>query len=465
MAITRHTILDSNGNPVGMATCSGKTCFPALGEGQSLGPAIEDTAIVPQANTAPPPLAAVKPTLPTALPDAAQPRSPSVAVPTSGVAPSPLDPFLALNQGSAYVAPPSPVVPPPRPVAAGGDDPFANIPPYRDGSLHPAAGGLPRVPGGPFAQADDGYDNRQQVYVPDGAAAGPFETRSAYPTKGGSYGGQASGSAGGGGGPGGIAKDMYYRIKGEVEGKLMGMGPGGSSYESYDSGPSQKRLDRAYDRYYDEVNNPDPQQAHGWAKRNLGPNKGMYPAYLSNPELVAIKGLGLDPASNTARWTGEMPTADLAFITGGGRGMTRKTDVVKPPPILRAQGVRATKPENKRELDYSKYAKQVADVYRRFSAPDGAFTTGELMGDLAHARNSGALRQGIKAQAAYDPGGALDRVQDYFDSAFAATTDPNQARIYADMAQQQIATRAASTKKPKHIDRIIKRVAKDLMGG
>jgi hypothetical protein len=263
---------------------------------------------------------------------------------------------------------------------------------------------------------------------------------------------------------------MYWKIRNQVEGNISGMGPGAPSSATPSTTDARyrqqgRRMDRASDRYWDEVNNPEPQQARGWAKHNLGQNRGQYPAYLAHPELVAVKGLGLDPASNTADWLRDLPMADLAMITGGtrGKGLTRKTQPVKVPGVLKGQ-IDPAKPAFKRELDYSKYAKELAGLYRGATRPAGnVLDWNSLMGNLATARNKGALRQGIDMQAEYDPGGAMDRARGYIDSVIAATRPEHQQAVYADMADASFAKNAARIKRPKHVDRVVKRMARDLL--
>jgi hypothetical protein len=260
---------------------------------------------------------------------------------------------------------------------------------------------------------------------------------------------------------------MYHRIRDAVEGKMSGMGPGGSSYSATDTSYARtgRRMDRASERYYDAINTPEPQQAHGWARRNLGQNRGQYPALLTNPEVVATRGLGLDPESETAEWMRGLPMADLAMITGGtrGKGLTRKTETVKVPKVLKGS-IDPVKPEFPRELDYSKYAKELSGLYRGLNKPNGnVLDWNTLMGNMAKARNKGALRQGIDMQAQYDPGGAMDRARGYIDSVIGATGNVYQQRAAMDQADASFARQSARVKNPKHIDRIVKRMARELI--
>lgn len=476
-------ILDSAGNPVGVTTCQGRTCFPALQEGQSLGGPVapettSPTTIIDAAGVRINP--ATPTPLPPAMPGAAPAPSPSGAPP----GPAPALPSQTREHAMHGVPDGVPIRPnqhaavvpqPPAGVAsrvpgggyAGGVDPFTSIPNYQDGSRHPAAGGAPRIPGGSFAQQDGGYDNRVQVTNPEtGASAGPFGVTAPRSPDSGSYG--AGGSSGGGGG--GIARDLYWKIRNQVEGNLTGEGAATSGAYPSDAQYRRqgRRMDRASDRYWDEVNDPDPQRATGWARRNLGKNRGDYPLMLSDPIRVATEGMGLDPneQSGTFDFFASLPAADLAMIAGGtrNRGMTRKVDPASVPNILKGQ-IDPAKPEFKRELDYSKYARQLRDLYRGLGATGSSnvLDFDSLMGDLARAKKGGALRQGIDMQAQYDPGGALDRARGYFDSVFAAAKPEFQQGVYADMADRAFANQRLLGKKPKAISRTVKRVARQFV--
>jgi hypothetical protein len=479
----QFVVLDQSGNPVGVTTCQGATCFPALGDGQSLGGAMAPEQTAPT-TTIDPTGVRVNPARPVppspsapVMPDARPARSPSGAPPGPASALPSVQRELAIQGGgglNAQVFTGSTVpgfggmAPTPR-FSGGGDsggDPFAAIPNYQDGSRHPAAGGAPRIAGGAFAQQDGGYDNRVQVTNPEtGASAGPFGVtapRSAQADHPG------MGTPGGGGGGGGIARDMYWQIRNAVEGKMSGMGPGGSSYGG-DTAAYQreqqrykrqgKRMDRASERYWDAVNNPDPQKAHGWARNALGPNKGNYPLMLARPEMVA-EAMGEDTSRPGFDWMEGLPMADLAMITGGtrGRGMTRKIDEVKVPKILK-DSIDPVKPDFKREMDYSKYAAELRDLYRGLNGKQQVLDSDMLLGKLAHAKNTGALRQGIEMQADYDPAGAMDRAQGYFNSIFAATKPEHQQAVYADMADNYFDAMSLRGK-PQNIDRMVKRVAR-----
>jgi len=98
------------------------------------------------------------------------------------------------------------------------------------------------------------------------------------------------------------------------------------------------------------------------------------------------------------------------------------------------------------------------------SGDQNVLDSGFLMGKLAGARKSGALRMGIDAQAEYDPGGALDRAKGYVASAF--TNRPDwQRQIFDGMARNYFLDESsrALNKKPQAISRTVNRVANRFM--
>lgn len=480
MALQQFTILDPSGMPIGTQVCEGESCYPALQAGQSrvadvqgMNPAAFTTTIDPSGKRIPPPSVARDFQLPAFTPEPTSargipggraalsstpdlPQGLDVSVPTMQTAQPPATSAAPLTPRSA---------PPPSFGRSGG---YAPTPTYADGTQHPLQGGPQRVPGGQAAQ-QGGSSYRENVYNPDtGAWAGPSGASAARPADNIMYGGGTfSGGGGGGGGGGSLAQDLYHQIKGNVESRLSGiMGGGGESgYPSDASYRRQgRRTDRAYEKYNDALYNPDPQKARGWAKDALGKNRGTYPAMLMDPIHVATEGMGLDPMAEggTFDFLESVPAGDLAFILGGtgNNDMTRRTKPVKVPGILRQQGVKPTKPENPRELDYSKYASEVRDLYSSMtdSTDQNVLDSGFLMGNLADAKKSGALRMGIDTQADYDPGGAFDRAKGYIDSAFAGRSDLDRD-TYARMAAKYFAEEPVLSKKPKRISGTVNAVA------
>lgn len=485
MALQQFTILDQHGMPIGTQVCEGESCYPALQAGQSrvadvqgVNPAAFTTTIDASGQRIPPPRRPRDAQLPEFFPEPV----PSRGIPGGRAAlasmpdrPQGLDATAppitpAAQPPGSTPAPLPPMASPPPSFGSGGGS--APAPTFADGTQHPLQGGPPRTPGGPAAQQSGGYDNRQQVSNPDtGATAGPFETRAPRNPEGGMTGNYGAQGGGGGGGGGSLAKDLYWTVKNNVESRLSGMmgGGGDSGYTSPQAyRRQQRRVDRAYDKYNEELYNPDPQKARGWARRELGKNRGNYPAMLMDPIHVATEGMGLDPfaESGTFDFLNSAPAADLAFIIGGtGRNdMTRRTQPVKVPKILQQQGVKPTKPENPRELDYSKYAAELRDLYASMtnSTDQNVLDAGFLMGNLADAKRSGALRMGIDAQAEYDPSGALDRAKGYIDSAFANRPDWQRA-VYQNMAGKYFAEEPVLGKKPKKISNTVNNVANRFM--
>lgn len=279
---------------------------------------------------------------------------------------------------------------------------------------------------------------------------------------------------------------MYWDTRNRVMSKIGGMGGGGGgSYGggSYRSGGSnaykrqqrkykqqQRRVQHAYNKYSKALQNPPPQKATGWAKENLGPNKGMYPAMMSNPMWVAQKGMGFEPADQANqgafRFLNGLPVVDLAMITGSthGNAMTRKTTMPKVPHILKKQkGFKPAKPTFKRELDYSALAEQLARMYGGLSSEGGnVLNTGNLMRDLAKSSHDAALRMGLWQTAKYNPAGAMDQARGYFDSVFAATQPDFKAAVYGDMADKYFAAagKGMLNQKWKQADQIIPLIAR-----
>lgn len=486
MALKQFAIIDDAGNAIGTQVCEGETCYPALQPGQSrLEMATGAESTIPAGTTVIDPAGArVKPFRPERfIPEPTPAILPRRQRPVVMEEPEPVDPIASalvdMMPNQQPIAPPvatQPEAMPPSPLPSAMPSRFPSgggtaIPPtYADGTMHPSQGGPPRIPGGPAAQQDGGYDNRQQVTSTSDATAGPFGVRAAPAPRQDAYGGNAIQGSGGGGGGSSLAKDMYYRIKGAVEGKIAGMGPGGTSSGDYPTDASYartgRRMDRAYDKFNEMVANPDPQPARGWAKREMGKNRGDFPAMLARPEMVLSRGLDFDftdqETANYGDWMRDLPMADLAMIAGG--SMSRKTRAVKPPKILAKSGVEPYKPENKRELDYSKFAKQLADMYRGLSGPEQVLDENALMGDLANARNKGALRQGIDMQAEFDPGGAMDRARGYFDS-ITSLMPISQREGMANLTDRYFAEAMATSRKPKRIDQIVNEVARRFLNG
>lgn len=173
--------------------------------------------------------------------------------------------------------------------AAGG----STLPAYADGSRHPAGGGFARLDVGP-----GGADTREQLYLPTGAAAGPFSTRAprtpATPARG--------GDADDGGGGGGAGSALYHAWRD----KLMGAaypGGGSSSYasSSYGYKPPKEEKERMRGPY---ARGLDPEQALGLALRPTA----MIPRALP----------GLDSATPLYESLANLPAYQLAILSKRG---------------------------------------------------------------------------------------------------------------------------------------------------
>lgn len=355
-------------------------------------------------------------------------------------------------------------------------DPFAGFgdsqpvtPTYADGSTHPLQGGQPRVAGGVWnTEPDSGFDNRQQVYVPGGAAAGPFETRAAMPESGGMTGNYgSSGGGGGGGGGGSLAQSMIGRIRSNVESRIGGMGPGGSSSSSgYTDTTKQyrrqgRRMDRAYEKYNEALANPKPLPVRGWVKEQ-GYKPGSVAGLLDEPGMI----FGTDHNLNqfTDHLT-NLPMTELAMMSFGtqGRNLMSKTPVAKVPAILRQNGVKPTKPDYKFTLDPSKVANKIAEMYGSI----GNVNTTELLQNLASADKNSAVRQGIRQQAEYDPGAAFDSIENYIQAAAQMNANRGTAWGYdrSEGIHRQMLEMGSQVlgRKPKHIDKAIQTVANQFL--
>lgn len=360
----------------------------------------------------------------------------------------------------------------------GYSDPFAGVPSsfganepmppmYADGSMHPSQGGLPRVPGGMWnTQPDSGFDNRQQVTATSGATAGPFEVSAAPMDSGGmtgNYGSQGGSSSGGGGG--GLAQSMIGRIRSNVEGRIGGMGPGGSSGGSYPTDQSYRRqgrrMDRANERYYKDLQNPKPLPVRGWVKEQ-GYKPGSVAGLLDEPG--AIYGTEHNLNQFTDHLT-DLPMTDIAMMSFGtdGRDLMSRTPITKVPAILRQNGVKPTKPEYKFSLDPSKVANRIAEMYGTI----GNVNTTDLLGNLATADKNSAVRQGLRQQAEFDPGKAMSQMENYIQSA--AQMNANRGTAWGFDRSEGIHRQMLEMgpeilgRKPKRMDKAIQTVANSFL--
>lgn len=292
----------------------------------------------------------------------------------------------------------------------GGGGGFVNAPRYADGTTHPFFGGPPRIPGGQFAaqSQEQGQGYRTPAYVPSsGAFAGEGDVRAANPPESRYDGGGSSGAGGSGQGGGGGPSSLYYQVKD----RLTGGGSSGGSYPTEQSyRRQQRRADRAYEQYSDELYNPDPLPVHGWAKQQ-GYKPGSIEAALGDPTMIigdVIPGFHADNSIAGSTFS-DIPMTDLALATfgTGKRGLTTKTPIVKVPQVLRQQGVKPTKPESKRMLDPSAVVNRMAGMYGDISAvdPNGGtwFDTDQLLQNLANTKKKSAVGMQINNAFEEDP--------------------------------------------------------------
>lgn len=347
---------------------------------------------------------------------------------------------------------------------ASGD--FGTVPRYADGSTHPFFGGPQRVPGGRFAVESGGTDNRQQVYVPGGAAAGPYSTRAAPTPQTPQRGGSAEGASGGGGGGG--ASDLYWRLRNQLT------GGGSSSYtdttQSYRR--QQRRSDRAWERYNDDLYNPDPLPVHGWSKQQ-GYKPGSVEAALDDPTAILGEVFPGYNRQNTQGGTAfdDLGMTDIALASAGTgkRGLTTKTPIVKVPQVLRQQGVKPTKPENPRILDPSAVVNEMAGLYGAIGAqdPQGGqwFDTDALLQNLARTKKKSAVGMQIGGMFEEDPGSAIRTATQMVQSVL-GTAPSNLANLANQRTAEQVMSNISSDimrRNPKKGYRAVSELAKQFL--
>jgi hypothetical protein len=380
--------------------------------------------------------------------------------------------------------------------ASGGafdDDPFAGVPNYQGGQRHPAAGGAPLTPGGLFNQQVPGEeavdDRRQMTQYDTGASAGPFGVQSpkmdlgpmdrrTWDSSGRAYADRGTHTS-----PlydkfaakGQAMESKVRGMAGAIQGKLEGGGASSSAAPSSSAAYAQqgKRMDRAYDRYNDALYNPEPMPVKGWSKKQ-GFKPGTIDAALADPtQLLTSVFPGYESRDAPYYQAMEdLPMTDLALIEGGTqskKGLTSKTPVVKVPNVLRQQGVKPVKPENKRTLDSSKVANKVALMYRDFGTPgaDTSWTDEDaLLGKLATSKKGSILRQGLQSQFETDPGSALQSASSYVRSALSAGPDTVYSQALIEDVDRQFTNQGRSLlrMKPKRASRIVNDVARAYLG-
>jgi hypothetical protein len=227
------------------------------------------------------------------------------------------------------------------------------------------------------------------------------------------------------------------RAKGDaMRGKIKGMannlryGGGGSSGGSaapssgYSSAsyatphqPSQNKINHAWDTYNDRLD--DPMKVHGILKR-AGVNKEMAMGILSDPQrMLPHLGKTLDPNDPADQELFNLPVTDMAMIMHGTqrRGLTSKNPVAKMPHVLKAMGTQKIKPQEKRGLDPSDVANQIASTYRDFMGGGALPTSDAMLGRLANTRKNSGLAKQLSLEAQTSPSQAINSVNRYMESA------------------------------------------------
>jgi hypothetical protein len=256
-----------------------------------------------------------------------------------------------------------------------------------------------------------------------------------------------------------------------MKAKMEGMG-GGSSTSTVDSTKQYRRqgrrADKAYERYNEELYNPDPLPVHGWAKQqDFKP--GSVELALDDPTTILSSVFpGYERRNtNAGTWFDDIPMVDLALAAEGTgkRGLTTKTPIVKVPGILKQQGVKPTKPDDKRILDPSAVVNQMAGMYGDISRDTGQggtwFDTEELLGNLATAKKKSAVGQQITNAFEEDPGQAQRQAIQLVQSVLG--TGPMNLGTMArmDMVEQAASNLGATTmrRKPKKAVQYINNLA------
>lgn len=200
-----------------------------------------------------------------------------------------------------------------------------SVPRYATGQTHPAHGGAPLQPGGRFANQRGGWDNRQQVRVPGGATAGPFEVAAAPQTKPnyGNHGNRSYGSRGPGGGGGGGRSPIYNKLRAkgmQMASRAKGYKPDKDAQADY---RKQQREYRQQQRAYaDGSYIYDQYKMRGFSKK-MDPQQaeGLY----YRPSMLLPKvAPGLDPYGGRYQQIADLPAAQLSMLAYGRKGKARE---------------------------------------------------------------------------------------------------------------------------------------------
>jgi hypothetical protein len=313
----------------------------------------------------------------------------------------------------------------------------ASVPTYRDGSTHPAFGGAPRVPGGQWASQSSGGSNQEQVHVPGGASAGPFNTSAAPAPRQQAQGGGTFFNKDGLSGKGGGTSPLYdkFRAKGDaMAGKVRSMGTGGTSSSSYNY-PSSN-----YKPY-----EPETPKMKGFA-RKFEPEQalGLY----SRPSMMMPRiAPGFMPENPRYGDIESLPMTELTMLTGGKKLSAPKVD---------EYGNLTAK-----DRSLSDFTNALADTYDRTINGEEWFDYDQMAHNLMNMRNKSALGAGFKKMPA---GSQASTLLNLTGAMFGTTLDPSSAATRQDRASA-LANQLASkylTRKSKNTPNLAKAVSRDL---
>jgi hypothetical protein len=87
------------------------------------------------------------------------------------------------------------------------------------------------------------------------------------------------------------------------------------------------------------------------------------------------------------------------------------------PHVLKAMGTQKIKPQEKRGLDPSDVANQIASTYRDFMGGGALPTSDAMLGRLANTRKNSGLAKQLSLEAQTSPSQAINSVNRYMESA------------------------------------------------
>lgn len=302
------------------------------------------------------------------------------------------NPYLSSSLGSFEVGAqgrpelPSDLPPPPGGFGAG----TAPRPSYANGVQNPLWSGQPLTPGGTYRGPNGGSSGYQkQVSVPGGAAAGPFETRGAYPPSQHSYGGDST--SGGGGANAGANSPIGQKLESKVRGmasKIQGFGSPNSSGYSSSGYSSNYKAPNPYE--------PGTPRMRGLASK-LDPTAaaGLY----SNPQMMMERvAPNLNGASNRYSEISSLPASELALLTGGNKLSAPKRDLY------------GNLTDKDRSL--SDYSNSLASLYNNIINRENWVDYDQMVGNLMNAGRHSALGSQFMGLTPAKQAGAPDITKD-----------------------------------------------------